>query len=63
MLLCSRSVLQIEAETLEFLRDKMNVIELTDAERSEWRQATKSVVDRFIENGGETAAAVIKAAQ
>ena len=57
------SVLQIEAEALEFLRDKMNVIELTDAERSKWRQATKSVVDRFIENGGETAAAVIKAAQ
>lgn len=57
------SVLQIEAETLEYLRDKINVIELTDEERAQWREATKGVVDRFIENGGDTAAAVISAAQ
>ena len=57
------NVLQIDAETLEFLRDKMNVIELTAAERVQWRDATTSVVDRFIENGGDTAAAVIKAAR
>ena len=57
------SLLQIEAETLDFLRDKMTVIELTDAERAQWREATKSVVDRFIENGGDTAAAVIRAAR
>ena len=57
------SLLQIEAETLDFLRDKMTVIDLTDAERAQWREATKSVVDRFIENGGDTAAAVIRAAR
>lgn len=57
------SLLRIEAETLDFLRDKMTVIELTDAERVQWREATKSVVDRFIENGGDTAAAVIRAAR
>ena len=57
------SLLRIEAETLDFLRDKMTVIELTDAERAQWREATKSVVDRFIENGGDTAAAVIRAAR
>ena len=57
------SVLQIEAEALEYLRGKMNVIELTEEERALWREATTGVVDRFIENGGETAAAVIKAAQ
>ena len=56
-------VLRIEAETLEFLRGKMNVIELTEAERLQWRDATQSLVDRFIENGGDTAAAVIKAAR
>ena len=56
-------IFQIEDEALAYLRDKMNVIELTDAERAQWREATKSVVDRFIDNGGETAAAVIKAAQ
>ncbi len=57
------SVLQIEAEALEFLRGKMNVIELTEDERTLWREATKGVIDRFIENGGETAAAVIEAAR
>ena len=57
------NVLAIEAEALEYLRGKMNVIELTDEERAQWREATTGVVDRFIENGGETAAAVIKAAQ
>ncbi|MEM9044214.1 MAG: TRAP transporter substrate-binding protein DctP [Pseudomonadota bacterium] len=57
------SVLQIEAEALEYLRGKMNVVELTPDERALWREATKGVVDRFVENGGETAAAVIKAVQ
>lgn len=57
------SVLQIESETLEYLRGKMNVIELTDEERAQWREKTASVIDRFVENGGDTAAAVIKAAQ
>jgi len=56
-------VLQIEAEALEYLRGKMNVIELTEEERALWREATTGVIDRFVENGGETAAAVIEAAQ
>lgn len=57
------SVLQIEDETLTFLRDKMNIIELTDAERAQWREATRGVIDRFINEGGADAAAVIQAAQ
>ncbi|MEO0624797.1 MAG: TRAP transporter substrate-binding protein DctP [Pseudomonadota bacterium] len=57
------SIFQIEEEALAYLRTKMNVIELTDEERAKWRDATTGVVDRFIENGGDTAAAVIKAAQ
>lgn len=57
------SIFQIEEEALAYLRDKMNVIELTEEERDLWREATTGVVERFIENGGETAAAVIKAAQ
>lgn len=57
------NVLQIEAEALAYLREKMNVIELTEDERALWREATKGVIDRFVENGGETAAAVIKAAE
>jgi len=57
------SVLQIEDETLTFLRDKMNIIELTSAERAQWREATRGVIDRFINEGGADAAAVIQAAQ
>lgn len=55
--------LQIEAETLEYLRGKINIVTLTEAERAQWREATKGVVKRFIDEGGEAAAAVIKAAQ
>jgi len=57
------SALQIEAETLEYLRAKMNVIELTERERALWREATGSVIDRFIAEGGGDAAAVIRAAR
>ena len=55
------SIFDIEAEVLEFLRPKMNVIELTDAERNQWRTATGSVVDKFVGEGGKTAADVINA--
>jgi len=56
-------ILNIEKEALAYLRTKMNVIELTDAERAKWRDATTSVIDRFVDNGGDVAAQVIKAAQ
>ncbi len=56
-------IFAIEAEALEFLKTKMNVIELTDAERAKWREATAPVVERFIKNGGKTAADVIAAAK
>jgi C4-dicarboxylate-binding protein DctP len=57
------NIFKIEADTLEFLKSKMNVIELTDAERDQWRKATTGVVDRFVKNGGDTAKAVISAAK
>jgi len=57
------SIFKIEEEALAYLRDKINVIELTDAERAKWREATASVVDRFVSEGGATAAAVIDAAK
>ncbi len=43
------------------LRSKMTVIDLTDAERAQWREATKGVIDQFIAAGGETAKAVVAA--
>ena len=33
----------------------------TDAERAQWRDATKGVIDQFIDAGGDTAAAVVAA--
>ena len=57
------SIFDIEADVLKFLRPKMNVIELTDAERNQWRKATQSVVDKFVAEGGKTASDVINAVQ
>lgn len=55
------NMFRIENETLEFLRDKINIVNLTEAERDQWRAASQTVIDRFIKEGGETAAAVIDA--
>ncbi len=50
-----------EASVVKFLRDKMNVIDLTEAERAKWRGATRGVLERFARERGATAAAVLKA--
>ncbi|MBW1636031.1 MAG: TRAP transporter substrate-binding protein DctP [Deltaproteobacteria bacterium] len=44
---------KIEQETLAWSRDKIKVVDLTDAERNEWREATKSVVNSYMERAGE----------
>ncbi len=50
-----------EAAAIKDVSSKMTVIELTDAERAKWREATKSVVERFRKENGDAAAAVLKA--
>ena len=50
-----------EAEIVEEMRSKMTVVELTDEQRAEWVAATAGVVDRFIEETGETGAASVAA--
>ena len=57
------SIFQLEADALAFVKDKIEIIELTDAERAQWREATTSVVDRFVEEGGPTAAKVVEEAR
>lgn len=52
-----------EDAAVKEVSSKMTVIELSAEERAKWVSATKSVVDRFVEAGGETAAKVVKAAQ
>jgi len=52
-----------EASMVKEVADKINVVELTDAERAQWVEATKSVADRFVQENGQFAAKVIEAAQ
>lgn len=42
----------IEQDTLKFVSDKIKVIDLSDAERNEWRKATMPVVDGYMERAG-----------
>ena len=43
----------IEQEVLEWSRDKIKVVDLTDAERDLWREATKPVVNGYEERSGD----------
>jgi len=51
-----------EKTMVDEVRSKINVVELTGAERAKWVKATKSVVDKFAKEAGPTAAAAIAAA-
>ena len=50
-----------ETVIVEDLKTKMTVVELSTEQRAEWVAATAGVVDRFVEETGETGAAVITA--
>ena len=50
-----------EAAAVEDMKGVMNVVELTDAQRAQWQQATQSVVDRFVEETGEVGAQSVSA--
>ena len=50
-----------EAQAVEALRSKMDVVDLTAEERDRWRQATSGVIDRFMSEVGQTGEAVVKA--
>lgn len=53
----------IEQECLVFLQDKIEVVDLSDAERTEWREATKPVVERFEQRAGDLGKQVVAEAQ
>lgn len=52
-----------EAAMVAAVKDKINVVTLSDAERAKWVEATKSVVEKFAGAAGEPAAKAIAAAQ
>ncbi len=49
----------IEQESLDFVRDKIEVVDLTDAERAQWREATKPVVKGFEKRAGELGTKIV----
>lgn len=53
----------IEKECLDFVQDKIEVVELTAEERAQWREATKPVVDRYVERSGELGKLVVEEAE
>ncbi len=50
-----------ETAAIEEVRSKMTVVDLTEAERAQWREATKGVVERFIKERGPMAKAAVEA--
>ena len=50
-----------QAEAFEEARGKMNVIELTAAQRAAWAKATAGIVDRFVKETGDAGASAVKA--
>lgn len=55
------SIYAQEASDVKEMRGKMTVVDLTEAERAKWREATKGVVDRFRKERGAVAVEVLKA--
>lgn len=53
----------IEQETLTFVTDKINVVDLTDAERAQWHEATKPVVNSYIKRSGDLGKRIVEEAQ
>lgn len=50
-----------ESEHVTEMQDKMTILELSDDERAAWKEATKEVVDRFVNETGEVGAAAVAA--
>ena len=55
------AIYQQEAEIVEEMKAEMTVVELTEAQRAAWREATAGVVDRFVDETGDTGAAAVAA--
>jgi len=53
----------IEQDTLKWARDKIKVVDLTEADRNEWREATKPVVDKYMERSGDLGKKLVEEAR
>jgi len=54
---------RIEQDALAFVRDKMTVVDLSDAERAKWRQATMTVVDEYKKRAGDLGVTLVNEAR
>ena len=53
----------LELKALENVKDKVNVVELTDAQVEEWKKAAAPVVDVYIKNAGAIGKQLVDAAR
>lgn len=53
----------VEAEALEFVRGKMNVVELSPEDVAKWKEAMLPVVDEYISRAGELGSKLIEVAK
>ena len=54
---------KLEADAFAFVSDKMKVIELTEAEMSQWRKLAEPVVEEYVKTAGELGQQLVDAAR
>jgi C4-dicarboxylate-binding protein DctP len=54
---------QLEAESFEFSKDKIKIVELNDEQMAEWQLLSAPVVDAFVKNAGALGQQVVDAAK
>lgn len=53
----------LEAEAFEFVKDKINVVKLTDDQLAQWQQLSTPVVEAFVKSAGPLGQQVVDAAR
>jgi C4-dicarboxylate-binding protein DctP len=56
-------MMTLETEAFEFVKDKINVVELTDDQLVQWQQLSAPVVEAFVKNAGPLGQQVVDAAK
>jgi len=54
---------QLEADAFAFVKEKMKVVELTDAEMKEWQKLAEPVVQEYVKNAGPLGQQLVDAAR
>jgi C4-dicarboxylate-binding protein DctP len=54
---------QLEADAFAFVKDKMEVVELTDAEMKKWQELAEPVVQEYVKNAGPLGQQLVDAAR